>query len=74
MKNTTPQFDRNRHGGLYDRGSADSHYNRPVSPHWYPDGTYKGDAITSLTKKEIDEYTAGYDENEKSGSKKDYGY
>jgi hypothetical protein len=32
-----PQFDRKRHGSLFDRGSADSYYSRPQDPHWFPD-------------------------------------
>ena len=57
------QFDRNRHGSLYDRGSADSYYRRPRNPHWYPEGTYHGEKITYLTESEIKEYNLGYDEN-----------
>ena len=29
-----PQFDRERHGSLYDRGRADSYYRRGPNPHW----------------------------------------
>ena len=57
------QFDRSRHGGLYDRGSADSYYRRPKNPHWYPEGTYHGEKVTDLTEEEIKEYMSGYDEN-----------
>ena len=67
-----PQFDRKQHGGLYDRGSADSYYGRPRNPHWYPNGTYKGDAVEDLTPAEVAEYLAGYDYNEQFGDKKDY--
>jgi hypothetical protein len=67
------QFDRDHHGGLYDRGSADSYYGRPRRPHWYPQGTYHGDAVTELTNLEIAEYMAGYDYNEQHGDKKDWG-
>ena len=62
-----PQFDRQRHGGLYDRGTADSYYRRSPDPHWYPDGTYNGAKITNLTVEEIEEYYAGYEYNEKFG-------
>ena len=68
-----PQFDRGRHGSLYDRGAADSYYNRPRRPHWYPDGTYNGPEVTNLSDDEVAEYKAGYEENERSGSKKDWG-
>ena len=37
-------FDRT-HGSPFDRGSADSHYGRPQDPHWYPEGSYRGDRI-----------------------------
>jgi hypothetical protein len=57
------QFDRTRHGGLYDRGTCDSYYGRPVDPHWYPEGTYVGEKVTNLTQDEIDEYLLGYREN-----------
>jgi hypothetical protein len=57
------QFDRERHGGLYDRGSSDSYYGRRKDPHWYPEGTYHGERVTNLTQEEIDEYNLGYDEN-----------
>lgn len=68
-----PQFNRERHGGLYDRGSADSYYNRPRDPHWFPNGTYNMPKVTTLTDEEIAEYNAGYDYNEKFGDKKDWG-
>lgn len=68
-----PQFHRDRHGGLYDRGGADSYYHRPWDPHWYPEGTGKGIKVTDLTPEEIAEYNAGYDDNENSGNKKDWG-
>jgi len=29
-----PQFDRERHGSLFDRGQADSYYSRQTQPHW----------------------------------------
>jgi hypothetical protein len=67
-----PQFDRKLHGGLFDRGSADSYYGRPRDPHWYPEGSYEGEPVESLTPAEIQEYLAGYDHNEQYGHKKDY--
>jgi hypothetical protein len=67
------QFQRDRHGSLYDRGSADSYYHRSPSPHWYPLGTGNGERITNLTVEEIEEYYAGYEYNEKFGDKKDWG-
>jgi hypothetical protein len=67
-----PQFDRERHGSLFDRGSADSYYNRYARPHWYPQGSYQGDPVTKLTQAEIDEYLAGYEWNELHGDKKSF--
>jgi len=67
-----PQFDRLRHGSLYDRGSADSYYNRPRGPHWYPEGTGNGTKVVELTEAERHEYDAGYDYNEEYGDKKSY--
>jgi hypothetical protein len=63
------------HGGPWDRGSADSYYGRPRDPHWYPNGTYNPPEIRAdeMTSVEIEAYHAGYDENEESGDKKDWG-
>jgi len=72
MSNDAPQFDRKRHGGLHDRGSADAYYHRTFSPHWYPLGTGKGDRIVNLTEEEIAECRAGYDEQVASGEFKQY--
>jgi hypothetical protein len=67
-----PQFDRKLHGGLFDRGSADSYYSRPQDPHWYPEGSYHGEKITDLNETELQEYLAGYDWNEQYGDKKSW--
>jgi hypothetical protein len=67
-----PQFDRKRHGGLHDRGSADAYYGRAASPHWYPLGTGKGERVENLTEEEIAEYQAGYDGQIASGEFKQY--
>jgi hypothetical protein len=67
-----PQFDRNRHGSLWDRGSADSYYNRPQQPHWYPNGTGVNPMITDLNDQERAEYVAGYEYNEQHGGKKNW--
>jgi len=67
-----PQFDRKLHGGLFDRGSADSYYGRPPAPHWYPDGSYNGTVVEDLNDAEIEEYLAGYDYNEQYGHKKSW--
>jgi hypothetical protein len=62
-----------RHGGPYDRGSADSWYSRPREPHYYVGGTGTSAKVTALTAEEVAAYHAGYDKNEKSGGKKDWG-
>ena len=67
-----PQFDREQHGSLFDRGSADSYYGRPRDPHWYPEGSYTGVKVTDLNPVEIAAYMAGYDYNEQYGDKKSW--
>ena len=68
-----PQFMRTQHGSLFDRGRADSYYGRSRSPHWWPLGTGRGDKVETLTAKEIAEYNVGYDNQEATGDKKDWG-
>ena len=67
-----PTYDK-RHGGPYDRGSADSYYRRGFQPHYYPGATGVGARITGLTPEEVDAYRAGYDANEAAGHFKDWG-
>ena len=64
-----------RHGGPYDRGSADSYYHRPFNPHYYVEGTGTSPRVelADMTAAEITAYTAGYNHNEQFGSKKDWG-
>ena len=66
------KFD-DRHGGPFDRGSADSWYGRPFSPHYFKGATYQTDKVTNLTPQEYAEYEAGYKWNERFGDKKDWG-
>lgn len=63
-----------RHGGPYDRGSADSYYGRGIDPHYYVGSTYQSDRIemADMTTEEIEAYHAGYDDNEESGNKKEW--
>ncbi len=67
------QYDQ-RHGGPFDRGSADSYYRRGAKPHYYPGDTGRGEPITEerMTKEEIEAYYAGYDWNERYGDKKNW--
>ena len=67
-----PQFDRERHGALWDRGSADSYYGRGRNPHRGGVGGNSGPRIETLTVREKQEYMAGYDYNEELGDKKDW--
>ena len=61
-----------RHGGPFDRGAADSYYGRGYNPHCYEGDTAMSLRIErdSMTKEDIQAYTAGYLFNEKSGDKK----
>ena len=72
MTATKPQFDRKRHGSLYDRGGADSYYGRAAMPHWYPDGSFNGSRVTELNAAERAEYDAGYWAAEEAGDRKEW--
>ena len=63
-----------RHGGAYDRGSADSYYGRQREPHYFTGDTYQSTKIeeVDMSAEEIAAYHQGYDDNETSGSKKEY--
>ena len=63
-----------RHGGPYDRGAADSYYNRPFNPHFYAGATMQSPRIPleCMTAEEIVAYTAGYRDNEASGNHKEW--
>ena len=63
-----------RHGGAFDRGSADSYYRRQFRPHYYVGNTGQSEAVTEtqMTAEEIAEYRAGYDYNESVGDFKDW--
>jgi len=63
-----------RHGGPWDRGSADSYYRRQFRPPYYVGKTSQIEEVTeeSMNPDEIDAYRAGYDYNESSRDFKDY--
>jgi hypothetical protein len=52
-----------RHGGPFDRGSADAYYGRPSSPHYYVGATYTSTRLEAvdMSEKEIEDYKAGYE-------------
>jgi hypothetical protein len=63
-----------RHGGPWDRGTADSYYSREFNPHYYKGETYNSDLVelSSMTAEEITAYSAGYSCNEQAGNKKEW--
>lgn len=50
-----------RHGGPFDRGSADAYYGRRPEPHKYPGPTGQGQRIPLTDPTELAEYRLGYD-------------
>jgi hypothetical protein len=63
-----------RHGGAFDRGSADSWYSRPRNPHLYTGDTGSSERIAEaqMTPSEVQAYLAGYQWNEQFGGKKSW--
>ena len=63
-----------RHGGPYDRGSADAYYRRDFTPHYYTGDT---GSSTRVKIKESDPeyaaYLAGWNEQHAAGEYKDWG-
>lgn len=55
-----------RHGGPFDRGSADVYYGRPRTPHFYVAGTGTSRRIEEkdMSEQEIAQYNFGYDTEE----------
>jgi len=64
-----------RHGGAYDRGRADSYYQRGPNPHYFTGDTYNSTRVeeADMTPEEIDAYMGGYLENERERNFKDWG-
>jgi hypothetical protein len=52
-----------RHGGPWDRGSADAYYGREQKPHYYVGATYSTERVGMelMTNDEIAAYKDGYD-------------
>lgn len=63
-----------RHGGPYDRGAADSYYQRSFRPHYFVGETYNSDEIqqSEMTLEEIEEYARGWRENQAAGNFKEW--
>ena len=63
-----------RHGGPWDRGSADAYYGRPFNPHYYIGDSYSSGYVSTkeMTEGEIAAYTEGYREQEASGDFKQW--
>jgi hypothetical protein len=63
-----------RHGGPYDRGTADSYYGRDYMPHYFVRDTHRSPRIdmAQMTAQEIVAYTAGYTNNEVNGDRKEW--
>lgn len=61
-----------RHGGAWDRGSADSYYRRPYKPHKYVAGTMTSEKVVSLSAADLEAYKAGWQDNEALGDFKQW--
>jgi hypothetical protein len=63
-----------RHGGPYDRGTADSYYDRDYWPHYFVGDTHNSRRVdmAQMSSAEIAAYTAGYNDNEADGNKKEW--
>jgi hypothetical protein len=73
-EHTTSGYYDQRHGGPYDRGTADSYYGREYDPHYFVGDSYNTPRIelAQMTAQEIVAYTAGYTNNEANGDKKEW--
>ena len=63
-----------RHGGPWDRGSADSYYRRGANPHYYTGGSYNSMEVSEskMTLVQIQQYYAGFAYNESEGNHKEW--
>ena len=62
------------HGSPYDRGSADSYYQRSFRPHYFVGDTHMSDEIqqSEMTFEEIQEYIRGWRENHEAKNYKEW--
>jgi len=61
-----------RHGGPYDRGTADSYYGRDYNPHYFVGDSYNSPRVdlAQMTAYELVAYTAGFRDNELANNHK----
>jgi hypothetical protein len=66
QKETQTAYYDERHGGPWDRGSADAWYGREFNPHYFVGDTHNSPKIemAQMTAAEITAYTAGYRDTE----------
>ena len=64
-----------RHGGPFDRGTADSYYGRGYNPHYFVGDSYNSPRIemAQMSADEIIAYTVGFKDNELANNFKDLG-
>ena len=57
------QYPRLRHGGPYDRGSADRYYSRKFSPHYFRGRTNQTKRIEEedMTPQQVEDYKVGWE-------------
>ena len=62
------------HGSPYDRGSADSYYQRSFRPHYFVGGTHMSEEISQdrMSLEECQEYIRGWQDNQAAGNFKEY--
>lgn len=58
-----------RHGGPWDRGTADAWYGREFNPHYFVGNTYNSTRLdrVDMSAHEIAAYTVGYGDTEFNG-------
>lgn len=63
-----------RHGGPFDRGSADAYYGRPFRPHYYVGRTRQSKVVPrdQMTEDDLAAYKAGYEYSIETGAEKDW--
>lgn len=63
-----------RHGGPYDRGSADAYYRRGCNPHYFLGATYSTPKVEEqdMLPEEIEAYLAGYEDTYEAGDFKNW--